>query len=395
MKKKILKSKKKVYKVKYREKKPLVSPKEIIYRSPNRIKVLTFSPRFQIIVLSLFGVFFFACVYAYYVYSKSGGIILDKEREIESTKGAYVELVSDIAALHKNMKPTKALEEQALLVEDKIKGLTDEKAWINNKDLSDKITLNEAVLQRDLAKSERDILKKQIDDLEKIIKEIKAAELEVLEKVEQIASKEISKIKSSLNSINEPLKKRGLYFNILANSKKAGGKGGAYIPDRKYIANDKQIDAKINKIFETADNIDYYKEAIKYVPIGKPVWSYWVTSHYGSRADPFKGTKATHKGVDLASRTGNKIRIKAKGKVTKAEYSGAYGNLVVVDHENGFVTKYAHMNKIYVKKGQRVEFDEVLGEVGSTGRSTGPHLHYEVSYLGVDVNPINFVKAKY
>ena len=79
--------------------------------------------------------------------------------------------------------------------------------------------------------------------------------------------------------------------------------------------------------------------------------------------------------MDLASRTGNKIKVKAKGKVTRAEYAGGYGNLVVVDHGNGFQTKYAHMNKIYVKKGQYVEYDEIL-------------------YMGKNVDPMPFLKAK-
>ena len=96
----------------------------------------------------------------------------------------------------------------------------------------------------------------------------------------------------------------------------------------------------------------------------------------------------------MASRTGNKIQIKAPGKVARAEFVNGYGNLVVVDHGYGFSTKYAHLNKIYVKKGQNVKYNETIGEVGSTGRSTGPHLHYEVLYMGVSVNPMPFLKAK-
>ena len=92
--------------------------------------------------------------------------------------------------------------------------------------------------------------------------------------------------------------------------------------------------------------------------------------------------------------TGNKIKVKAQGKVTRSEYTSGYGNLVVVDHGNGFVTKYAHMAKRYVSKGDDVSYDDVLGEVGSTGRSTGPHLHYEILYRGVPVNPLPFMQAK-
>ena len=184
--------------------------------------------------------------------------------------------------------------------------------------------------------------------------------------IDGIAGKEMGKIKSAINSINQALKNKGLYFNALANSKRRNNSGGPYIPDRRNLVKDKELDDKISKIFESYDDLEYYREVVQYIPIGKPVWSYWVTSQYGSRSDPFNGKRARHKGMDLASRTGNKIKVKAKGKVTRAEYAGGYGNLVVVDHGNGFQTKYAHMNKIYVKKGQYVEYDETLGEVGTT-----------------------------
>ena len=90
--------------------------------------------------------------------------------------------------------------------------------------------------------------------------------------------------------------------------------------------------------------------SVQYVPLGKPVWSLWVSSPYGRRSDPFKKTKAYHKGLDLAGRTGNKIKVMASGKVIRAEAASGYGNLVVVDHGNGFKTKYAHMHKIYVRR---------------------------------------------
>ena len=191
-----------------------------------------------------------------------------------------------------------------------------------------------------------------------------------------------------------PLRKQGLYFNALANSKKDGGKGGPYVPDLKSVIKDKQMNESIASIYKNIDDLAYYKEVIEFVPIGKPVWSYWVTSPFGSRPDPFQNKRAYHKGIDLASRTGNKIKTQAKGKVIRAEYASGYGNLVVVDHGNGFTTKYGHMHKIYVKKGQHVDYNDTLGEVGNTGRSTGPHLHYEVLYRGRPVDPMPFMKAK-
>ena len=390
----------------YSEKQPLFSTKEIIFRSQGRAKVLRISSRVQVIFLTI--VLCVACwsFYSYHMYHKSGRILRDKDVELVETRDAYVDLMTDFMALHKNIgamlnsidskKSNKDIEKyrkQALLVEDKIKQITAKKDWLDAADVDEKTSLTEALLQRDLAASERDELREQISSLEETIEELKAAELEVLDKVKSLSSKELDKIKGVFSDINKPLKRQGLYFNPLANSKKRNAKGGPYIPQKTQV-NDKNLNDKVSAIFQNVDDTLYYKEVVKSVPIGKPVWSYWVTSQYGKRTDPFKKTKATHKGVDLASRTGNKITIRAKGKVTRAEYAGGYGNLVVVDHGNGFQTKYAHLNKIYVKKGAYLEIGDTIGEVGTTGRSTGPHLHYEVLFQGKDVDPLPFIKAK-
>lgn len=394
--------------VKYAEKKALFSEKEIIFRSAGRAKVWQISSRAQVVFLGVIMLIGLWSFYSYYLYNRSGYIISYKDRELGETRDAYVELMTDFVTLHKNIgsmissidkgsiknkREFDNYKRQAMVVEDKIKQITDEKEWLSSEKLSEKTSLSEALLQRDIAISERDSLKKQMTSMEETIHEIKQAEMEVLDRIDEIAAKEMGKIKATINSINQALKNKGLYYNALANSKRKNS-GGPYIPDRKNMVKDKKIDAKISKIFEDYDNLEYYREVVQYIPMGKPVWSYWVTSQYGSRSDPFNGKRARHKGMDLASRTGNKIKIKAKGKVIRAEYAGGYGNLVVVDHGNGFQTKYAHMNKIYVKKGQYVEYDEVLGEVGTTGRSTGPHLHYEVLYMGKNVDPMPFLKAK-
>ena len=389
----------------YTEKQPLFSTKEIIFRSQGRAKVLRISSRVQVIFLT-----FILCIacwsfYSYHMYHKSGRILKDKDIELVETRDAYVDLMTDFMALHKNIgamlnsldsKKNKDIEkyrQQALLVEDKIKQITSKKDWVNAEAVGEKASLTEALLQRDLAAAERDELRDQIDDLEEKIDELKAAELEVMEKIKSLSSKELNKIKGVFSDINKPLKRQGLYFNPLANSKKKNAKGGPYIPQKNKVK-DKKLNDKVSAIFQNVDDTLYYKEVAKSVPIGKPVWSYWVTSQYGKRTDPFKKTKATHKGVDLASRTGNKISIRAKGKVTRAEYAGGYGNLVVVDHGNGFQTKYAHLHKIYVKKGAYLEIGDTIGEVGTTGRSTGPHLHYEILFQGKDVDPLPFIKAK-
>ncbi len=403
MKAKIAKRKDANYHPHYVDKKPFFSPKEIIFRSGSSAHVLTISTRAQWIMFFVLLSFVFWCIYPYHLYNQRGLQIEDKNKQIVATRNSYIELVSDFAALHKNIdnfiqekkiKPSEVLKQQSMVVEDKIKNVVEEKEWVSSEKMQEKVSLTEALLQRDILISERDDLRKEIENMQDVIKEIKLAEEDVFQKVDSLVTKEVGKVKSVFTSINSVLKKKGLYFNALAIGRKTAGKGGTYVPFKPMQTQDKKLNNKISAIFDNIDDYNYYKEVIQYVPIGKPVWSYWVTSHYGTRNDPFTGKKASHKGVDLASMTGNKIKVKAKGKVTRSEYTSGYGNFVEVDHGNGFKTRYGHLNKIYVKKGQYLEFDDVIGEVGSTGRSTGPHLHYEILYQGHDINPMTFIKAK-
>ncbi len=401
---------KKAYSPHYIKKKPFFSEKEIIFRSAGRAKVFQISSRTQMIFLGLFVCIALWSTYSSHQYYKSGKIINHKEIELVETRDAYVDLMGDFVAIHKNIdsvlesidkrgrasnKEINKYKHQMMAAEDKIKKITSEKVWADDKKLNKKMEINEALLQRDIATAERDELKQQLKDLENAVKAIKAAEMEVFSRVESIAAQEIKKIKSAFQQVNKSLKDRGMYYNPLANSQKKNARGGPFIPASVSDLPDKKIQDKINSIFKAADDLEYYREAAKYVPIGKPVWSYWVTSKFGFRNDPFNKKKAGHKGIDLASRTGNKIQVKAHGKVVQTVHGNkGYGNYVVIDHGNGFTTKYAHMHKIYVKKGDYLKINDTIGEVGSTGRSTGPHLHYEVLYRGTPVDPLPFMQAK-
>lgn len=117
----------------------------------------------------------------------------------------------------------------------------------------------------------------------------------------------------------------------------------------------------------------------KTLPMERPVLGqHWISSRYGYRKDPFTGRRAFHAGDDLAARRGTPIMAAAEGLVTYAGRLGRYGNTVKIKHGGSISTLYGHMHKIYVKPGQHVQKGEIIGSVGSTGRSTAPHLHYEV-----------------
>ncbi|AMB46123.1 M23 family metallopeptidase [Methylobacterium sp. AMS5] len=118
-----------------------------------------------------------------------------------------------------------------------------------------------------------------------------------------------------------------------------------------------------------------------------------LTSSFGARLDPFTRGYALHTGVDMRAETGAPVRATAAGRITAAEYAGGYGNMVEVDHGRGLVTRYAHLSGTAVSVGQRVEAGSVVGFAGSTGRSTGSHLHYETRIDGEPVDPQRFLKA--
>jgi murein DD-endopeptidase MepM/ murein hydrolase activator NlpD len=129
------------------------------------------------------------------------------------------------------------------------------------------------------------------------------------------------------------------------------------------------------------------------MPTIPPVDVRWNASSFGWRLDPFTGQNAMHEGIDFLSETGTPIHAAAGGLVVAAEYHHQYGWMLDIDHGNDFTTRYAHTSKLLVKAGDVVRRGQTVAEVGSTGRSTGAHLHFEVRYKGVAQNPNRFLQA--
>ena len=140
--------------------------------------------------------------------------------------------------------------------------------------------------------------------------------------------------------------------------------------------------------------VNQYSNTLVTVPVRKPIFGdIDMSSPFGMRMDPFMKGPAIHTGIDMRGDTGDPVRVTANGTVTVAGWNGGYGNMVEVDHGNGFATRYGHMSKIEVKVGQHVRIGETIGRIGSTGRSTGPHLHYETRIDGEAVDPQKFLRA--
>lgn len=127
-------------------------------------------------------------------------------------------------------------------------------------------------------------------------------------------------------------------------------------------------------------------------PTGMPVQGY-ISSYFGVRPDPFNGHRARHTGIDIATPYGTPVHTVAEGMVTFAGVRHGYGNVVEIDHGNGYMTRYAHNSKLLVHPGQHVQVGDVVADAGSTGRSTGSHVHFEVWYNGRVINPLAFARS--
>ena len=153
-------------------------------------------------------------------------------------------------------------------------------------------------------------------------------------------------------------------------------------------------DPRFRELFTTWRQLDQLEQGVAAIPSAHPIRdSIAFTSGYGVRSDPFRGRAAMHAGVDLAGPLGTPIYATADGIVARAEYNnGGYGNLVEISHGQGIQTRYGHLSRFATRPGQRVRRGELVGYMGSTGRSTGSHLHYEVRIDGRAVNPIPFMQ---
>ena len=153
-------------------------------------------------------------------------------------------------------------------------------------------------------------------------------------------------------------------------------------------------DATFKQLFNSWKKLDSISQGAIAVPSDKPVRTAAFTSGYGVRSDPFRGAAAMHAGIDLAGPSGTPIYATADGTVSEAGWNnGGYGRLIKIDHGRGIETRYAHLSAIAVSPGQKITRGQVIGRMGSTGRSTGSHLHYEVRIDGRAVNPIPFMKS--
>lgn len=151
-----------------------------------------------------------------------------------------------------------------------------------------------------------------------------------------------------------------------------------------------EVDAKEHNLADLAASLEEKRMVMLYTPTVWPVQG-WLSSTFGYRVSPFSGRQTFHDGIDIAARYGSSVVATAKGTVVYAGFKAGYGQLVTIDHGYGYITRYGHNSSVAVKVGDKVEKGQIIAKVGSTGQSTGPHVHYEVLVGGIPVNPLKFI----
>jgi murein DD-endopeptidase MepM/ murein hydrolase activator NlpD len=319
--------------------------------------------------------------YATAIYFDFDDLITGRDRVISSTQGAYRGLVDEMSTSgEKALALTDALEQnQALLA----RALEQNEAL--NADLQAAAQkLAAAVGERTRADQERDGLRGQVKDLEGRLAQVQTLHEAAVRQMADTTKKDIEAAEKLLAQV-------GISPNQVAK-KPPRAVGGPFIPARPGDNADpfgKSITALLTNL-ERRDNLN---GVINSLPVGAPLASYTIGSNFGRRTDPFNGSAAFHQGIDLTAERKSPVHSPAAGTVVAATTDNRLGRLIEIDHGHNLVTRYGHLSASNVKAGQKVAKGDVLGFVGSTGRSTGPHLHYEVLVNGQPVDPMRFMKA--
>ena len=210
-----------------------------------------------------------------------------------------------------------------------------------------------------------------------------------------------SSAEGNLSMLEGVIERTGLKVGELLNSLEptATALGGPFMDlsemrrIREINEESPEFSARINRLTVKLNRLSWLRIALNSLPLAVPVEEYRLTSRFGHRKDPFTKRSAFHSGLDFAAARGTPVHSTAPGKVVYAGRKGAYGRFVEIDHGHGLTTRYAHLDAIGVEVGDEVGYMQAIGKMGTSGRSTGVHLHYEVTFNGEFYDPEDFIKA--
>jgi murein DD-endopeptidase MepM/ murein hydrolase activator NlpD len=248
-----------------------------------------------------------------------------------------------------------------------------------------KSELTTALVDRGAFASARDWLQKRVDRLEQRIVFLRRSQKQALTQVSERTALDIKRIEQIVAKV-------GLNSTDLLKKLKPSvyAMGGPFIPAGKESAVLEDEDVLLERHLSHWSDL---RDLLTRLPLVAPLNYYRITSKFGRRRDPVNGKMARHKGLDIAAPLRSPVFAPASGKVIFSGWKGRFGRMIVIDHGFGIKTRYGHLRRLYVKRGKQVKFGDKIAQLGSSGRSTGPHVHYEILVNGKSVNPLDFIKA--
>lgn len=367
--------------------------RQMYFRTNGVVRFVSISERAQI-GISLLAIMAVSWVgVASYHYIFTSDIMAGKDREIATGHNNYQNLDSQFNQMKNDIEKTaRSLEQRQVYLQqllDADKSLEN----LKNENRPDHPAASTSGKSSFLLK-EDEKYKVRAQILENMRFDLKHIE----DKQARMAALMIERVSRKLAYVEKTLKKSGIktdkLITLAANMPATGfAQGGPFIMYHEVPELNISENEPFARLYAKHSRLLNLQSAIQSLPVTIPVKKYYISSGYGTRKDPFRKTWARHSGLDMAGWWKTPIYASANGKVVKAGKNGAYGNFIEIDHGNGFRSRYGHLSKIQVKKGQQVINEQQIGLMGSTGRSTSPHLHYEIWFDGKPTNPMKIFKA--
>lgn len=337
----------------------------------------------------------------------------DRDVAIEARQAKAAQLAEEIGRSHELNNRGDELEQQLAEVtargasaETRIDSLTAKVADLEAQvqeterhadDIADQarqltVALNMALEQRNRLQNERARMVGTVGDLRQQLASLQDSQADFVANLAERARDNISEMEKTVSMTGLDVNK--LLQSVVAEN---SGQGGPFVPATAPANVDDEGGQKLLASVATlGDQVDRWEKLqfiLRSLPLTAPIDSYYISSAYGARMDPFNGERAIHEGLDMVGKLRSDVLATAPGTVSYAGWKGGYGRVVEVDHGLGITTRYAHLYAINVKVGDVVDYRQVIGKLGSSGRSSGPHVHFEVRYNGRPLDPMAFLKA--
>ncbi len=415
----------------------LFPEKQLILRTDGRLSQLRLTTATQVIIASILLILGGWATFSSVSYFLHGHVLSAKDNQIADAKLAYRSLLNEVADYQKKFNDMSGdledyhemmqglaeqntrlqenlsnvaqqlrmteeererivaarenLKRQLLELEQDVEGLSTHNFTLKDNLSSVESELQSVVAERNKALFEGGRMRRQIKDLEGRLVQLEVSQQDVVQRLTE-------QTVASVDEFEKVVELTGLDVDrlVAADSGLTVQQGGPFfdvVPEEADRAINGTLRASLTNLDQQLQQLESLQTILRKLPLTSPMDYYHVTSSFGKRRDPFNRRWAMHYGLDMGGPYRSPIYSTAPGVVTFAGRKGNYGRLVEVDHGAGVKTRYGHLHKILVKKGDKIKFRQKIGILGSSGRSTGAHLHYEVLFAGRPRDPMKFIKA--